>query len=190
MKSLITIIMLAASWMVQAQIVTSHSARLSFFSEAPIENIKAESNTGVSALNLSTETIYFKVPMRSFEFKKSLMQEHFNENYLESSKYPFAEFNGKIIEQVDLTKDGTYPVTVQGELNIHGVKKNYTVKAELKVTEGEISANSTFPVKLVDHEIKIPRLVIKNIAEIVQVTVSAIYKPDSKEAFQSFASPK
>jgi polyisoprenoid-binding protein YceI len=190
MKFLITIIILAVSWMAQAKIVTSHSARLSFFSEAPIENIKAESNTGVSALNLSTETIYFKVPMRSFEFKKSLMQEHFNENYLESSKYPFAEFNGKIREQIDLTKDGTYLVTVQGELNIHGVKKNYTVKAELKVTGGEITASSTFPVKLVDHEIKIPRLVIKNIAEIVQVTVSAHYKPDTKESYQSYTSPK
>jgi polyisoprenoid-binding protein YceI len=190
MKYLIMIIMLAASWMVQAQVVVSHDAMLSFFSEAPIENIKAESNTGVSALNLSSETIYFKVPMRSFEFKKSLMQEHFNENYMESSKYPFAEFNGKIIEQVDLTKDGTYPVIVQGELNIHGVKKNYNVKAELKVKGGEISANSTFPVKLADHEIKIPRLVIKNIAEVVQVTVSAHYKPDSKEAYQSNTSPK
>ena len=132
MKSLITVILLLTSWMVQAQIVVSHSARLSFFSEAPIENIKAESNSGVSALNLSTETIYFKVPMRSFEFKKSLMKEHFNENYLESNKYPFAEFNGKIIEPIDLTKDGTYPVTVQGELNIHGVKKNYIVKSGTK----------------------------------------------------------
>jgi polyisoprenoid-binding protein YceI len=182
--------MLVASWMVQAQIVVSHNAMLSFFSEAPIENIKAESNTGVSALNLSTETIYFKVAMRSFEFKKSLMQEHFNENYMESSKYPSAEFNGKIIEQVDLTKDGTYPVIVQGELNIHGVKKNYNVNAELKVKGGEIYANSTFPVKLADHEIKIPRLVIKNIAEVVQVTVSAHYKADSKEANQSNTSPK
>lgn len=190
MKSLITIIMLAASWMVQAQIVISHNARLSFFSEAPIENIKAESNTGVSALNLSTKTIYFKVFMSSFEFKKSLMQEHFNENYMESSKYPVAEFNGKINDQIDLAKDGTYPVTVQGKLSIHGVTKDYTVKAELKVKGGEITANSTFPVKLVDHEIKIPRLVIKNIAEIVQVTVSAHYKPDSKEAYQSYTSPK
>jgi len=190
MKYLITIIMFAASWMVQAQIVISHNARLSFFSEAPIENINAESNTGVSALNLSTNTIYFKVFMSSFEFKKSLMQEHFNENYMESSKYPTAEFNGKIKDQIDLTKDGTYPVTVQGKLSIHGVTKDYIVKAELKVTGGEISASSTFPVKLVDHEIKIPRLVIKNIAEIVQVTVSAQYKPDSKGAYQTYASPK
>ena len=105
------------------------------------------------------------------------MQEHFNENYLESSKYPFAEFNGIIKEQVDLTKDGTYPVTVQGDLKIHGVTKNYIAKAELNVKGGKISANSTFPVKLVDHEIKIPKLVIKNIAEVVQVSVAANYKP-------------
>lgn len=184
MKTLIMIIMLAASWMVQAQIVISHNASLSFFSEAPIEDIKAGSNTGVSALNLSTKTIYFKVFMSSFEFKKSLMQEHFNENYMESSKYPVAEFNGKIKEQIDLTKDGTYPVTVQGDLNIHGVTKNYDVKGELKVRGGEVSANSTFPVKLADHGIKIPRLVIKNIAEVVQVTVSALYKPDSQQAIK------
>lgn len=180
MKYFITIILLSASWIVQAQIVKSHNAQLSFFSEAPIENINAESNTGVSALNLSTKTIYFKVFMSSFKFKKSLMQEHFNENYMESFKYPTAEFNGKINDPIDLTKDGTYHVTVQGDLNIHGVIKNYIVKGELKVMGGEISANSTFPVKLADHEIKIPKLVIKNIAEIVQVTVSAHYKTDSK----------
>lgn len=190
MRTLITIIILAANWMVQAQVVKSHNAKLSFFSEAPIENISAESNTGVSALDLSTKNVYFKVPMRSFVFKKSLMQEHFNENYMESSKYPFAEFNGKIIDQIDLTKDGTFPVSVQGDLNIHGVTKNYNVKAELKVKGGEISATSTFPVKLADHGIKIPRLVIKNIAEIVQVTVAAQYKPDSKDATQSSYSPK
>ena len=190
MKSILTVIMLVASWMAQAQIVLSKDARLSFFSEAPIENIKAESSTGVSAINFTTQTIYFRVPMRSFEFKKSLMQEHFNENYMESNKYPFSEFNGKIKDPVDITKDGTYPVTVQGDLTIHGVTKNYTVKAELKVNGGEIAANSTFPVKLADHQIKIPRLVIKNIAEIVQVTVSALYKPDSKGSIQSYTTPR
>jgi Uncharacterized conserved protein len=109
---------------------------------------------------------------------------------MESGKYPFAEFNGKINEQVDLTKDGTYPVTVHGDLNIHGVTKNYNVKAELNVRGGEITANSTFPVKLADHEIKIPRLVIKNIAEIVQVTVAAQYNNKSPEIYQSHPLPK
>lgn len=185
MKYLIMIIMLAASSMVQAQVVISENAKLSFFSEAPVENIYAESNAGVSALNVLTKTIYFKVSMLSFKFEKSLMQEHFNENYMESSKYPYAEFNGKINEQIDLSKDGIYPVNVQGELKIHGVAKSYLVKAELKVSGGEISANSTFPVKLVDHDIKIPRLVIKNIAETVQVTVVAQYKSDTKKTNQS-----
>jgi len=179
MKYLFTVVLLVTGWMVQSQIVVSHTAKLSFFSEAPIEDIKAESNTGESALNLATNTIYFKVAMNTFGFKKSLMQEHFNENYMESSKYPYAEFKGKINEKTDLTKDGTYPVTVQGDLNIHGVLRNYSVKAELTVKGGEITANSTFPVKLADHHIKIPRLVIKNIAEVVQVTVSALYKPAS-----------
>jgi polyisoprenoid-binding protein YceI len=190
MKSLLTIIMLAASWMVQSQIVVSRNANLSFFSEAPIENISAVSNTGESALNLETKSIYFKVAIRTFEFKKSLMQEHFNENYMESIKFPYAEFNGKIKEQIDLTKDGIYPVTVQGDLKIHGVTKNYLVKAELNVKGGEITANSTFPVKLADHEIKIPRLVIKNIAEVVQVTVSALYQPDSQQTSKNPTSAK
>jgi polyisoprenoid-binding protein YceI len=180
MKSLLTVIFLVASWMAQSQIVVTRNASLSFFSEAPIENIKAESNSVESALDLSSKTIYFKAAIHTFEFKKSLMQEHFNENYMESSKYPYAEFKGKINEQFDLTKDGTYPVTVQGDLNIHGVVKHYLVKAELIVKRGEINANSTFPVKLADHQIKIPRLVITNIAEVVQVTVSALYKPASQ----------
>ncbi len=180
MKYLLTVILLVASWMVQSQIVVTHNAKLSFFSEAPIEDIKAESINGESALNLTSNTIYFKVAMQTFDFKKSLMQEHFNENYMESNKYPYAEFKGKINEQTDLSKDGTYSVTVNGDLNIHGVLKNYMVKAELTVKRGEITATSTFPVKLADHHIKIPRLVIKNIAEVVQVTVSALYKPVSQ----------
>jgi hypothetical protein len=164
MKYLLMVILLVASGMVQSQIVVTHNAKLNFFSEAPIEDIKAESINGESALNLTSNTIYFKVAMQTFDFKKSLMQEHFNENYMESNKYPYAEFKGKINEQTDLSKDGTYSVTVNGDLNIHG----------------EITATSTFPVKLADHHIKIPRLVIKNIAEVVQVTVSALYKPVSQ----------
>jgi polyisoprenoid-binding protein YceI len=149
---------------------------LSFYSKAPIEDIKAESRKGVSAVNFETKSIYFKVAIRSFEFAKSLMQEHFNENYLESGKYPFAEFKGNIQGKVDLTKDGVYPVTVQGDLNIHGVTKNYLVNGDFKVERGIVTGKSTFRVKLVDHHIKIPSIVIKNIAEIVDVTVVVNYK--------------
>lgn len=175
---LISLLLCIISSSIKAQtIYTSQNVVSEFFSSAPIEDIKAESKTGVSALDIASKSVYFKVPIRSFEFEKGLMQEHFNENYMESDKYPYAEFKGVIKDNIDLSKSGTYMVTVQGNLTIHNVTKNYTVKAELNVQEGEISARSTFPVKLVDHKIKIPRLVIKNIAEVIQVTISAKYKP-------------
>jgi polyisoprenoid-binding protein YceI len=181
MKFLWTAVMfLLTSLIIQAQVVTSHDVTLSFFSHAPLEDISAESKAGVSALDLDSKSIYFKVEINTFEFRKSLMQEHFNENYMESHKYPFAEFKGKLKDQVDFSATGTFPVTVEGELTIHNVTKRYTVKGELKVTEGEVAAQATFPVKVADHKIKIPRLVFKNIAEVVEVTVAAKYKSTSE----------
>ena len=174
-RLLITIFLLEMSWTIHAQVYKSQDVLLSFFSSAPIEDIKADSKKGVSAVNFETKSIYFKVSIRSFEFAKRLMQEHFNENFLESSEYPFAEFKGNIKGPIDITKDGIYPVTVQGDLNIHGVTKNYLVNGEFIVEKGIITGKSTFPVKLVDHHIKIPSIVIKNIAEIVDVTVVVKY---------------
>ena len=159
----------------QQGVYVSRNAVLSFYSQAPIEDIKAESRSAYSSLNVNTKEIYFKVEMRTFKFAKGKMQEHFNENYMESDKYPNSEFKGKINEDVDLSKDGDYPVTVQGDLTIHNVTKNYTTKGMLKVTSGKIKGDATFKVKLADHQIQIPTLVIKNIAEIVDVTVSVSY---------------
>ncbi len=172
----ITAFFLLANLYGQAQVLTSQDVTLSFFSNAPIEDISAESDEGVSALDLESGSIYFKVAIRSFEFRKSLMQEHFNENYMESHKYPHAEFKGQLKDQVDFSATGTFPVTVEGNLTIHNVTQPYTVKGELKVTEREITARATFPVKVADHQIKIPRLVFKNIAEVVEVSVAAKYK--------------
>ena len=173
------ILLLISAGKVRSQVVTSRDVNLSFYSRAPIEDITAKSNQGVSGLDFDSKSIYFRVAIRTFEFEKKLMQEHFNENYLESSKYPNAEFKGTIKENIDISKDGTFPVTVQGDLNIHNVTKNYTVKGELKIAGGKVTANATFPVKLADHQIKIPRLVIKNIAEVVEVTVLARYSQAS-----------
>ncbi len=176
MKQLIALVILAClSFSPAKDIYICKDARISFYSSAPIEDIKAVSHQGVSALNIATGAVYFKVGIRSFKFPKSLMQEHFNEDYMESDKYPYAEFKGQIAEHPDLRKDGVYPVTVQGELTIHNVTKSYTSKAVITVKNGEISAHAVFNVKLADHNIKIPRLVIKNIAEQVQVTVDAAY---------------
>ena len=183
MKSWVTTILFAATiGIASAQIVTSHDVTLRFFSSAPIEDITALSNEGVSGLDFGSKSVYFRVAIRSFEFEKRLMQEHFNENYMESSKYPYAEFRGFLNEDVDLSTDGAFPITVQGDLTIHNVTRNYTVKGQLKITGGKVTANATFPVRLADHQIKIPRLVIKNIAEVVEVTVSASYHPASNQS--------
>ncbi|MHB1920688.1 MAG: YceI family protein [Chitinophagaceae bacterium] len=153
------------------------NAQLSFYSSAPVEDIKAVSKSGVSALNTKTGEIYFKVAINTFEFHSKLMQEHFNEDYLESDQFPFAEFKGKIDQAADLDKNGTYPVEVEGILTLHGVPKAYTTHGTLIVRNHRISASSTFNIHIADHHIKVPRLVIKNIAEDVQVSISANYIP-------------
>lgn len=151
-------------------------SRISFFSEAPLENILAVTEQATSALQISSNEIAFKVPIKSFEFRKPLMQEHFNENYLESDKFPYATFSGKIDGSVGWSKDGTYSVTAVGNLEIHGIKKRYTSPATIIVKGTSITAQTKFNVRLADHNIDIPRVVIKNIAEVVEVSVASTYQ--------------
>lgn len=160
-------------------IYVSRNANISFYSSAPIEDIQAETNQAVSAINLKTGSVYFKVFIKSFQFEKSLMQEHFNSDYLESDKFPFAEFKGKIISPATLNKDSSYPATVTGQLTIHGVTKDYNTPGTISLKDGKLTISSVFKVHLVDHHIAIPRLLIKNIAEVVDVKVNAVYSPDS-----------
>lgn len=156
------------------------NAQLSFFSSAPIEDIEAVTSRGVSAMNIKTGDIFVKVGIQSFQFKKSLMQEHFNEDYLESDKYPFAEFKGRVVTDPDFSKEGIYPVTVAGTLTIHNVPKDYSVPGIITVKNGQMTATADFKVRLADHNIKIPRLLTKNIAEVVDVKVSAVYSKDNE----------
>ncbi|MCZ4225353.1 YceI family protein [Pedobacter rhodius] len=161
---------------IQAQIWVSKSVTSSFFSSTPVEDIDAQSKSGASAIDTKTNNIIFKISNTSFQFKKKLMQEHFNENYMESDKYPTSDFKGKIAEQLDFSKPGSYPITVKGNLQIHGVSKEYQAKGLLVITNGEAKATSTFNVKLSDHDIKIPTIVFKQIAETVQVKITAVYQ--------------
>ena len=158
------------------EILVDRNTKISFFSAAPIENISASSSHAFSAVNIKKKTVYFKVPVKSFQFRKALMQEHFNENYLESDRYPYAEFTGELITDSDLTKTGAYTVTVQGTLSLHGVSRQYKESALLVVGPGETTASCHFKIKLEDHKIDRPTLVFQNIAEIIDVKVSAVYK--------------
>jgi polyisoprenoid-binding protein YceI len=153
----------------------SKNAQISLFSTAPIEDIAAKTSSGNSVYNAATGDLAFSVAINTFKFPKSLMEEHFNSDYLESDKYPRATFKGKVQEHPDLTKNGSYPITVVGELNVHNVKQNRTIPGTLVVNNGEVTMKSEFMVKCVDHNIEIPRLVFRNIAESIKMTVNATY---------------
>lgn len=135
------------------------NSKVRFFSVTPIEDIEAENNTAVGALNAKTGRIFFKAMMRSFKFEKALMQEHFNENYLESKQFPKSTFKGTItnMKDVDLKKDGSYAVTITGDFTIHGVTKNVTEKGTITVKDGKISATASIEIALADYKIKSPK---------------------------------
>lgn len=160
-----------------AQKYITKTGYINFFSEAPLENIEATSNQVLSVLNAADGAIVFKVQIMTFQFEKALMQEHFNEKYMESEQYPDAVFKGNItnISAVNFSKDGTYNVKVTGKLTMHGVTNDVTTDATITVKGGAVSAEAVFPVTLADYNIKIPGAVKDNIAETVEVTVKASY---------------
>lgn len=152
------------------------SGSIHFFSETPVENIEAETKAFAAALKPATRQFAFSVQIAGFEFEKKLMQEHFNENYLESEKYPKATFAGTIVEDIDLLKEGKYTFSAKGKLNIHGVEQERTISVNVENKGGKLHYNSNFQVKLVDHNIEVPSIVVANIAEIIDVKVQGVLK--------------
>lgn len=176
-----TIIMLVAliglSISATAQIYQTASGKISFFSKTPVEDIDAKSNSTVVLLNTNNNEVVFKVQNTSFKFPNKLMEEHFNEKYMESEKYPNSIFSGKINETIDYTKDGSYDITVTGKLNIHGVEQLRTFNGKVVVKDQSIQLISDFKVKVADHKIDIPKLVVAKIAEVIDVHVDTTLIP-------------
>ena len=116
--------------------------------------------------------------METFDgFNSSLQKEHFNENYIESHKFPEASFSGKIIEDVDLTKDGTYAVRAKGNFTIHGVSQERIIKSDVTVKNGKINIQSAFSVLLEDHNIPIPKVVKDKLSSEINVQVNCQLEP-------------
>lgn len=175
-KIWIVVIILTCPGMVAAQkYYQATEVKTEFFSSAPIEDIHAVSNKGISVVDTRNGEMSFEVSIRSFKFQKAKMQEHFNENFMESDRYPAARFRGKPREEVDFSTNGEYPVTLVGTLDIHGRKQNREIPVTLGVQDEEIILNSRFKVACKDHDIEIPRILWKNIAEVVEVRVNARY---------------
>ncbi len=150
---------------------------ISFFSSAPLEDIYAENQKVKSLIDLATKEVAFVVTISGFEFKKALMQDHFNEKYMESHKYPKATFSGKLTSAADLQSQGAHEVIVKGDIDIHGVTKPIEVPGTLYNRGDHLTAESEFYLKPADFDIKIPKLLIKNIAEKVLVKVKLEYQP-------------
>mgnify|MGYP001545891022 FL=1 len=156
--------------------------KIHFFSSGPIEDIEATSNAAVCVLNTQTKKVYAKVLITSFDFKDRLMQQHFNENYLESDQFPAAVLDMAISDSLDLTKDGVYDITLKGSLEMHGVKQDREIKGKLTIANGvPSSATAVFVVQLADHKIKIPKAVIMNIAEAMKVDVAFTFEKYQKQ---------
>jgi FlaG/FlaF family flagellin (archaellin) len=175
MKNIALILLLAITVQANAQLYKSNEGNVSFFSKAPLEDIDANSKNIVSAINTATNEIAFSVGINSFLFKKEKMKQDFEEDYLQSDKYPEATYKGKISGKINWGKDGSYQVTSKGTLTIHGVGKERTDTATVTIKDGRVSLKSSFLVTVADYNIKIPELVFKKIAEVVAVKLEVSY---------------
>lgn len=163
------------------QLYATKVGETSFFSETPVENIAAMNKTVGVILNTATNDLVTSMKITSFDFPNKLMQEHFNENYMESDKFPVGTFKGKIVEKIDFTKNGSYDVTAKGQLTIHGVSQNRDLKGKLTIDNHKITLVSAFEVKLVDYKIEVPKLVFSKIAEVIAVKTTYILLPFEKK---------
>lgn len=155
------------------------TGKIEFYSKASLEDIEAKNKTVTAVLDAKSGAIQFSVQMKGFEFAKALMQQHFNENYVESDKFPKAEFKGAIANNaaVNYTKDGSYNVTVKGKLTIHGITKDVEAPGTIKVDGGKIDAASTFNIQLSDYKISIPSVVKDKISNNIRITVDTKLEP-------------
>lgn len=174
--SILVIIMLA---MISSngQAYMTRNGKITFTSRAPIENIQAVNNEVTSILDSKKGEFVFILLVKGFKFKKALMEEHFNENYMESNTYPKANFKGSITDMrvINFEKNGTYLVNIKGDLTIHGVTKNIETPATIVISGGKISATSKFKAHIKDYKINIPGTVVNNVSEVVEITVECTY---------------
>ncbi len=160
-------------------IYSTKTGKVSFFSKTDVENIDATNSTVSSVLNTENGEMAFQMNVKSFEFEKALMQEHFNEKYVESDKYPKSSFKGKITDmsKVDFTKDGEYKTMVSGELLMHGVTNKVTVPASFTVKGSTIRGKSEFKLRPADYKIIYPNMVKNKISEELLLSCDIEYLP-------------
>ena len=170
-------LVIAASGVFAQDKFFTKTGKISFYSKATMENIEAHNRSVTAVLDSKTGNIQFSALVKGFEFEKALMQQHFNENYLESTKYPKAEFKGQIVNNADVNyaKDGTYNVKVKGQLTMHGETKDVETTGTITVKGDKLQAESDFNVQLADYKIKNDKL--NNISNTIRVSVNCSMEP-------------
>lgn len=176
---LAVLILLSAAVPAAAQKFFTRDAKVQFYSDAKMEKIEAVNKSGTAVVDIGTGRMEWKVLIKNFLFEKALMQEHFNENYMESSKYPTATFKGQITNpgEVHFGVDGSYTAKVSGKLNIHNVERDVNIEGTITVSGGAFKIHTDFFVNCADYNIKIEAQKISNIAKDIKVTVDASLAP-------------
>lgn len=162
-----------------AQKYFTKTGHISFYSDTPLEKIEGHNKSSNCVLDVATGKLEVATLVKGFQFEKALMQEHFNENYMESDKFPKAVFKGQIdnYSKLDISKNGKVTVKVSGDLTMHGVTKKVTTDAVVSINNGKIIADANFNVLLADFNIKIPALVKDQIAKSLKIKVACTLEP-------------
>lgn len=182
MKKFFFAIIMISSFSGIAQKYMTKTAAVDFISKAPLETITALNKSAVCLLDIQTGALDVVVQTKSFVFEKQLMQEHFNENYMESDKYPKASFKGKVanISAVQWTKEGTYAIEVEGKMNLHGATKDIKEKGKIVVTKSGVTLSGSFVLLLANYNIAVPGAVKDKVAKDVTINLKANLEPYNK----------
>jgi hypothetical protein len=172
-KLMFSVFLMVIGYSSYSQVYLTRTAYVGFFSKTPAEDIKAINNQVYAAIDAGKKNLAFSLLFKSFTFTKELMQEHFNENYIESDKYPKASFTGTYTGDVDLTKNGVYNVTVTGNLTLHNTTKEITTPATLEVKDNHLIGVAQFKTTPEEFNIVIPSLVRGKIAQEITVNINA-----------------
>lgn len=172
LKIILSILFLFQAGVFAQTRLIDRSGTARFYSSAPMEDIEATNNSALAVIEPESGKVAVSMLIKGFNFEKALMQEHFNENYLESDKYPKATFSGQLVDPAILKKDGKFEAEITGQMTIHGITKELTVPCQFEIAAGEIQVQSIFNLTVADFEIEIPKLVRNNIAKEVEVTAN------------------
>ena len=173
------IALMCSTLSLNGQIYFTRDGEISFHSDAPLEKIESINKSVSSVINVETGQMEFAVLIKAFQFKKALMQQHFNENYMESDKYPKATFKGTFtgFKVSDLDRPDSIPIEISGMLTIHGKSKEIKAKGTMQAIEGKINGSASIDLAVSDFDIQIPAIVREKIAKIVQVKIEVSYQP-------------